>query len=258
MKLSSLVTKPIAWNRRCSRSLAERFPRFFSAPCHYKQLLSKITNAVESRQNGKVLEVGGIDRPMLAKGRGYAYHGVDIEANERCSELYDSFFQQSIEQPLAEKYDLVISMTVLEHVPDNTACLNNIFESLNPGGETLHYLPSKWHPYAIALRLVGPVLQKRLIPILRPGAEAVSGYPAFFDHCSVPAMSRLLKTCGFTEVETTAIFRANDYFAFCTPLYVLVSAFENLCAALKWDIFASGFIVSAKRAAQDVPSQRAA
>ena len=84
---------------------------------------------------------------------------------------------------------MVISITMLEHVPNNTLAVGSMFEALKPGGVTHHYVPSNWHPYSIALRMVGPKLQKRLIATLRQAAAAVTGYPAFFDHCSVTSMS---------------------------------------------------------------------
>jgi hypothetical protein len=142
---------------------------------------------------------------------------------------------------------LIISITLLEHVPNNESSINSIYLSLHPGGTTHHYVPSKWHPYSIALRIVGPVLQKRLIPILRPGTEHLTGYPAYFDHCSVPSMRKVLAKRGFTDINVKAFYRANDYFAFFTPLFLMVTALENVCEKFKLDIFASGFIISAKK-----------
>jgi 2-polyprenyl-3-methyl-5-hydroxy-6-metoxy-1,4-benzoquinol methylase len=54
----------------------------------------------------------------------------------------------------------VITITLLEHVADNKAAVANIARALKPSGATHHYLPPKYHPYAIALRIVGPDVQK--------------------------------------------------------------------------------------------------
>ena len=117
------------------------------------------------------------------------------------------------------------------------------------GGTTYHYIPSKSHPYSLALRAVGPTLQKRLIALLRPAAGEETGYPAFFNRCSPSAMARLFRDTGFTNVSVSPFFRANDYFAFFTPAYVAVSLFENATHALGLRMFCSGFIVSAERPA---------
>jgi hypothetical protein len=122
-----------------------------------------------------------------------------------------------------------------------------MFASLNEGGAIHHYIPSKWHPYSISLRLLGPAAQKALIPVLRPGTEDVSGYPAFFHCCSVGAMRALLAKEGFNEINFEVFYRASDYFSFFLPIYLVVAMFENLCSALNIHLFASGFIVSARK-----------
>ena len=242
----SILRKFIGLNRKYSKMLESKFPKFFETPSFKDELVKKIDSSIDSGGISSVLEIGGIDRPLLGKGRGYIYDGLDVDTKEGCYEIYDDFVVQSIEQTLNKKYDLIISITLLEHVPDNESSINTIYQTLNSGHETHHYIPSKWHPYAVALRIVGPVLQKALIPILRPGAEGVSGYPAFFDFCSVPAMRKLFVKNGFTDIEIRALYRANDYFAFFTPLFLVVTTFENVCKKLNLEIFASGFIISAK------------
>ena len=142
---------------------------------------------------------------------------------------------------------MIISITVLEHVPDNASAARAMFGALKPGGTMHHYVPSKWHPYSVALRLVGPSLQKKLIAILRPEAVAVTGYPAFFDHCSPGDMERLLQQAGFGDIRIKAFYRASDYFAFFLPAYLAVVLFEALCEACGWRLFASGFVISAAR-----------
>lgn len=196
----------------------------------------------------KVLEVGGIDRPLLSKSNNYKYYGMDIESRTSCFEIYDAFIVQSIEQSAPDLIvDLIISITLLEHVPNNRAAVSSMYEMLIPGGRTYHYVPSKWHPYSIALRAVGPKLQKRLIALLRPAAVEVTGYPAFFDHCSPSAMRSLFLECGFESIEVRAFWRAADYFAFFLPAYILVAMFENICSLFRIKFFASGFIVRASR-----------
>jgi hypothetical protein len=122
-----------------------------------------------------------------------------------------------------------------------------MYQALNPGGVTHHYVPSKWHPYSIALRLVGPRMQRRLILLLRPEAIEVSGYRAFFDHCSPAAMARLFERQGFIDIDIKAFFNAKDYFPFFIPAFIVVSVFEKVCEAFDLRLFASGFVISARR-----------
>ena len=61
-----------------------RFPAAFSSPPYLQELLARIQADIDARRPVSVLEIGGIDRPLLAKGRGYAYDGLDIESREGC------------------------------------------------------------------------------------------------------------------------------------------------------------------------------
>lgn len=236
----------VSWNRKLARRLDERFPSFVAYPSYLDELLTRIERDL-SAHPGDVLEVGGIDRPLLSKRSGISYDGIDIDEKEACYEIYDRFYVQSIEEPVPERYRHIISITLLEHVPDNTAAVNNMFAALEAGGVTHHYVPSMNHPYSLALRAVGPRLQKKLIAILRPQSVGETGYPTFFDHCTVARMSAVFERAGFRDIDVVPYYRAHDYFAFFLPAYVAVIAFENLCKRMDWRPLASGFVISGRK-----------
>ncbi|TIL51517.1 methyltransferase domain-containing protein [Mesorhizobium sp.] len=240
----------IGWNRSAAAWLERRFPGIFGAPSYKAELERRIADDIARRSPSAILEVGGIDRPLLERGKGFTYIGLDIEEKPDCYRIYDRFVVQSIEQPVDVQADMLISITLMEHVPDNRGASRSMFLVLRPGGVMHHYIPSKWHPYSVALRLVGPVMQKWLIPYLRPAAVGVTGYPAFFDHCSPSDMAKVFRSQGFVQVDAKPFYRASDYFAFFLPAYVSVALFENLCAALNWRIFCSGFVISATKPAR--------
>ncbi|RWK37341.1 methyltransferase domain-containing protein [Mesorhizobium sp.] len=239
----------IGWNRNAAAWLERRFPKVFGAPSYKAELERRIADDVTRLGPSAILEVGGIDRPLLQRGHGFSYIGLDIEERPHCYTIYDRFIVQSIEHPVNVEADMLISITLMEHVPDNEAAARSMFLVLRPGGVMHHYIPSKWHPYSIALRLVGPVLQKWLIPYIRPAAVGVTGYPAFFDHCSPSDMAKVFRREGFEKVDVMPFYRASDYFAFFLPAYLGVALFENLCSVLNWRVFSSGFVISASKPA---------
>lgn len=243
--MSSLVSRFVRKNRDVCESLARHFPQIFRANSYVPTLRDRIERELEHSKS--VLEVGGIDRPFLERGSGYIYDGMDIEHRDSCSKIYDSFLVQSIEERIPAVYDMIISVTLLEHVANNDAALLSIFEALAPGGTTHHYVPSRNHPYALILRLVGPVWQKRIIRTLRPAEVDVTGYPTYFDHCSPTLMRRAFDRAGFMSVSLKPFYRANDYFAFFVPAYLGVTLFEKVCEHYNIEAFASGFVVSAAR-----------
>jgi SAM-dependent methyltransferase len=243
-----MLRQLIKWNRNRARWLENRFPKFFSGPSYKTELDERIARQIETARPNVILEVGGIDRPLLSRRNGYRYVGLDIEEQPNCYQVYDQFIVRSIEEPLELKVDMIVSITLLEHVANNTAAIRTMYAVLNPGGAMVHYLPSKWHPYSVALRLVGPDLQKLLIAILRPDAIGVTGYPAFFDQCSPAAFEALLARQGFVSIDLKPLYRASDYFAFFLPAYLAVALFENFCSFFSLRFFASGFVVSACKA----------
>lgn len=234
-------------NKKISGWFDKTFPDFIYEDDYKTILLSRITEYIDKRESVRILEAGGIDRPLLAKKSGITYDGLDIDFKDNCKEIYDDFIVQSLELPIEKVYDLIISITLLEHVPDNRASLKSCFSALSPGGAMMHYTPSKNHPYSLILRLVGPRLQKKIIARLRPEAQDVTGYPAFFDCCSPKEMRTVLLLQGFKNVEIIPIYRAAFYFNFFVPLYLILLLYENLCKKFRFEQLCSGFIVVAEK-----------
>ena len=126
---------------------------------------------------------------------------------------------------------------------DSSNHTNNIVK----GGLMVHYVPSKYHPYSLLLRLVGHQLQKVLITALRPEAAEVSGYLAFFNLCSPRQMRRACEKAGFKDIKITCYYRATDYFSFFVPAFILVALWENICAKFCLETMAAGFIIEARK-----------
>ncbi|UCC97004.1 MAG: methyltransferase domain-containing protein [Phycisphaerales bacterium] len=243
----SLLSKLVAFNIRLSKIFDRTFPCFVAERDREDLVLFLVREAVRNRDFYSVLEVGGIVRPLLKRSRDYRYDGLDVEHAEQWERLYDNFAVQSIEEPIKYKYDLIVSKSVLEHVRDNKASVTQMYEALRTGGYAIHYLPSKYHPYSLVLRLVGPKWQSRLIMMLRPWTADITGYRTFFDRCSPREMKGLFECAGFETVRTTPIFRASDYFRFCLPCYVVVTLWENICKRLQWEQCCSGFVIVARK-----------
>ncbi len=210
-------------------------------------LLETIERRLLCKDSPVVLEAGGIDRPLMSKRPGIRFEGLDIEFRSGCEKIYDDFTMQSIEAPLPRKYDLIFSVTLLEHVPDNKASISAIYGSLNYRGATMHYVPSRHHPYSLILKLVGPSLQKKIIQHLRPEVENIAGYPAYFNLCSPKEMKWVFEEQGFRNVRVDSFYYAADYFNFFFPLYVLVALWEIICRRLGLMKFCSGFIITAEK-----------
>jgi SAM-dependent methyltransferase len=242
-----LLKKFVSLNVRLSEFVERRYHCFVEEEGYTERLLHIVNNIVGERMFCSVLEVGGINRPLLQRSDKIRYDGLDIEYKQQCDNIYDNFFVQSVENPINFKYDLIVSRTLLEHVPDNDASVAQMYEALKYEGYVAHYLPSKYHPYSVILRLIGPKWQVRLIKTLRPWAADVTGYQAFFDKCSPKEMKKLFASKGFRNIKVVPFFRANDYFKFFFPCYIVITLWENICNRLKFEQLCSGFIIVAQK-----------
>lgn len=251
--LRRLATLFVGRNKSMCRFVNQRWPGFAlyaKGASHPEVLVRRIARAISQRTDAprvKVLEIGGGDQPLWHRAENVQYDGLDIRWSDSWARVYDSFHTQSIEGPIAGSYDLIISLAVLEHVRDNGLAVASMYRSLAEGGTMIHYLPSRFHPYSLALRLVGPGWQKKLISLLRPWAQETTGYPTHFDHCSPNEMRALLARTGFREIKTTPFYRASDYFCFFFPFFVLVTLWDNLCRRLDWKQMCHGFILEARK-----------
>lgn len=252
----ALIRAFVRRNQALAHGMTRYWPTFFRSPSYLDELTRRIREDIERLQPRYVAELGGANRPLLARGVSYTFIGVDIDDRPECRASYDQFLVMNVENPLPTPVDMIISTTLLEHVQDNNRAIGSLARSLHPGGRMHHYIPSKWHPYSILLRFVGAAWQKRLIRLLRPEAAGTTGYPAFFDHCSPGQMLKLFRQHGFTDVEIVPFYGAAGYFDFFLPAFLLVRLHERVCTFLEVRALSSGFVISATKAAMtDNPAQ---
>ena len=137
-----VLNRFIIYNRKFCSKLEESFPTFFMGKTNSTDdLNNRIAKSLTDLKPRRIIEVGGIDRPLLTKNNDYEYIGIDIEFCENHYSIYDKFIVSSIEEKNDEKAELIISTTLLEHVKDNKKSLNTMYDSLTSGGEMHHYVP---------------------------------------------------------------------------------------------------------------------
>jgi SAM-dependent methyltransferase len=245
--IQSMLSKLVAMNRWISYRWIGKLLSVDGVRGGDAVLRREINGFVDRNPGCDVLECGGVDRPLLRRGANYKYSGLDIERRPACDRLYDDFFEQSVELPISGSYDLICSNTLLEHVADNERAFIQIMGALKASGTTIHYVPSKWHPYSVLTRLVGNRLQRWLIGVVRPEHVSVTGYKAYYYQCSAAQLRRLLKRVGFGNVRIECFWDADDYFAAFFPAFAVVRVFNVLCRRFSIECFASGMVVMAWR-----------
>lgn len=175
-----------------------------------------------------ILDVGGGKAPQLDRSvkQHFQLHvtGVDISADELAqapADSYDSAIVGDVATTdLGGPYDLILSTTVLEHVADIPAAVTNMTAALRPGGLMAHFLPCRRAPFAIANRMLGNAVARRILFALFPEKRTYGGFPAYYDRCVPSQLKRLCEQHGLEHIRAESYF-ASEYLSFCAPMHAV-------------------------------------
>jgi hypothetical protein len=229
-----------------NRQLTNKFicfmnSKFGSIDYSEKYFYDELSKIYKSQSS--VLELGGANRPLLSKTEVGYYIGIDVDNNVRHENIYHKYYCESVELFNPEiNADLILSKYLLEHVSDNEKTFHNVEKWLNFGGSALHIMPLGFHPFSLCNKIIGNKYAKKLIPLLRPGSESVTGYKAYYNMCDSHSLNRLMKKSMY-NYKVKYFFGADDYFSFFFPLAVVIHFFNRACNVFRLNIFASNAVL---------------
>jgi SAM-dependent methyltransferase len=122
--------------------------------------------------------------------------------------------------------DLIVSRSVVEHLHDNRAFLENCARVLRPGGAMVHTFPCRFAPFSLINQLIPNRLARYLIAAFHPQWEEDCGFVAFYDRCYYSAIRGLLERNGFTQLTFYYRYYQSIYFDFLFPLYAVMLAYD--------------------------------
>jgi SAM-dependent methyltransferase len=208
-------------------------------------------NASQRGSLVRVLEIGGGRRPLFtpaeAKANGFSLTVNDIDADE-LSLAPDEFEKARFDiagatpQGLEGRFDLIISMMVLEHVRDAPLAWSNMRALLAPGGVALGFHPTLFaSPFLINWlmpeRLTAALL-RRFFPDRHQGDSPK--FPARYELCraSREAIEPALRSAGFSQI-LIAPFWGHRYYRRFPVVRDLVSLVERIAEARDWRFIAT-------------------
>ncbi|MGH2492021.1 MAG: class I SAM-dependent methyltransferase [Candidatus Limnocylindria bacterium] len=201
----------------------------------------------------RILDVGSGRQPVLLPGErpeNCTYAGLDISATEldaAPSGAYDVRIVSDIATrapDLDEKFDLIVSFQVLEHVFPLRTAIENIRTYLRPGGKFVAQLSGGFALFALANRVV----PRRFTPMLLKltmGRNPKSVFPARYDGCWYGALEK--DFFAWSQVEITPQFTGAPYFAFFRPALVAYLAYEEWALRRRSRNLATHYLIEATR-----------
>jgi len=138
-----------------------------------------------------------------------------------------------------DRFDLVFSDNVLEHLEKPLEVFREVARVLSPGGVFLFKTPNKWH-YVPAIARLTPHGFHQYVNRLR-GRDEGDTFPTFYRANTKSDVSRLAGRCGLSIISVERIEGRPEYLRLAWPTYVLGAAYERLVNAS--ELFAPGRVL---------------
>lgn len=238
-----IVRAALDWNVRMSDALERRLPSDFTRSLLY---LHELTAAelMNARAGQTVVDVGGGYLCPFAQRRrpelSTRIVALDIDEGQlRANETAD--FRAVADAvrtlPLADRsVDLVVTRSVMEHLPDNRRFILESFRVLKPGRCAIHVFPCRNSPFSWLNRILPKRLSKWMLVTFFPQWQGEVGFPAFYKNCTYHEMLERLAEGGFAVEEVQVRYYQAIYYKFFLPLYLAMLVYDYLL----WSLDARG------------------
>ncbi len=215
--------------------------------------LDRVSSAL--RPGVRILDVGSGARPVVppeSRPQGCHYAGLDVSGDEldrAGPSAYDERIVADIGQAsarLQDRFDLVISWQVLEHVASMRAALDAQHRALVDGGRMVAMVSGSLGVYAVLARIipyrVSTAIQERLLHI-----DGADKFPTRYDSCRASRLSALLREGGWRSHVIISLYKGGMYFRFSPALQRLYLRYENAIWRTDRRELATHYIVDATR-----------
>ena len=215
----------------------------------YLRLKERLVDLIRVNRYVSVCDIGGGRSPLFSledvRQLGLAYTILDVSQEEldQAPAGYRKIRSDICDAGLGhipERFDLIFSRMVAEHVPDGVAMHRNVLTLLNPGGIAFHMFPTLFNPVFLANKLLPRKAAERVVYLVRPWARRVPKFPAPYSKCYGPTrrMQRFFKDLGY-EVEQYRPFYGTDYLEGLPILGTVDSIFTRFVARRRSPHFTS-------------------
>lgn len=203
----------------------------------------------------QILDIGSGRHPAIPldeRPEGVRYVGLDLSAEELRAAgngAYDEMVETDatrLRPELENRFDLVISWQVLEHVPDMEATLANVYRYLKPGGRFVAQFSGAWSAFGVINRLLPDRIGAKIVDrTMKRTEQNIPVFPAYYDKCTARSLEPALQS--WSESELVPLYRGAAYFNFLPPARRLYLAFENAASRRAAPDLATHYLLIAER-----------
>ncbi len=223
-----MLRRLIDWNFALSNRIDRLLPYRFRSqlkPIHENLVVSLMNR----RPDQAVLDVGGGHLCPFARrrspGLNTTVYGTDIlESQVRNNRDVDGGIVADAGRSLPFKdgaFDMVVTRTLIEHLPHNETFLAETGRVLKPGGYSVHVFPGKFAPFALLNVALPDAVARKLLFFFFPHWREEGGFKSFYHNCYYPRITNLLKQSGFEIAEIQLRYYQSIYFKPIFPIYLL-------------------------------------
>jgi SAM-dependent methyltransferase len=196
---------------------------------------------ISTYSSAKILELGAGRRPSFALGempanvQSYTVNDIDPGELALLPPGYDMacFDVSGDASNFSDKYDVVFSQFLGEHVPDGQAMHRNVYDLLRPGGTAFHLIPTLYALPFVANKLMPETLTTKLVNMAVERTHPK--FPAHYSMCYGvrSRMENMFHEIGYKDVEIRN-FYGHFYYDKIPVLKHAHNAFSRIAARRNW------------------------
>lgn len=222
----------------------------------WKTFDTLIINYIKEKKRPRVLEIGGGANPIISKEFVKKYNVdltvVDI-ASEELEKSRDDYFKSIILdltlQSLNDKFDLICSKMVLEHLSDPAALHSNVLTMLEPDARVIHFFATKYGlPSIMNLFLPERISEFIVYKLQKRNANKNGKFIAYYKDCFGPTVksSRKFRSYGYQIIDYYG-FLGHDYLSKMKVLRNLEELWNMLVMRFNSPMLTSNAIIILKK-----------
>lgn len=203
----------------------------------------------------KVLDIGSGRHPAIPpedRPGGLEYVGLDLSRDELIAAGPDAYSEAveadatTLVPELLDRFDLIVSWQVLEHVKDLDATIGHIHRYLSPGGRLVAQFSGSWSAFGVINRILPNRVGAKIVDrTMKRTENNIPVFPAYYDRCSARQIDRIFT--GWSRYELVPYYYGATYFNFLPPLRRLYLLYEDAIARADRRNLATHYLVSADR-----------